>query len=605
MLGRFLFDSDLEWFLKTLNYNRTRLLQPGDYFAFRPVHMFILSLNDILFRYNLIAQGIVNSALFSATATLLFHLSKKISNSVFLAIGVTSLWAFQLAGSEILLWQHISPYILLPGFFCAALLLLNDNEAGRTKLILAGFFVFLASLTHETGGLIALSMGLFSYFYAAEGRKKYAWPFALGGMAGFAVNIIDYFFIHNIKSFTGPGDTVADISFSALFSSFLPFTGAIGVASFVPSSVSILYMENWYMIWDFLSLPNSILLIGAIFVVLIIGTTAVQSFLSLKKNGTTLLNLASIFALSLFGMLYAISEFRIFTRGLGYMPGAVYYFSLFSLSISIMVLVVIVRLNSKGLRLALSTILCLLSVWHITVLYSELKGSYPEKAMDYSIIKASRDKLLHDNSICFGGMVISSVPAQYTMWAALYQDVSCSQRSGAIPVYLTGVDGKPVLAVMNYDEGQIEYANLPKQPLKNADYAIAGVPFGHTFEVTLDKSTSPFFLMTTNTGEQFGFSIDYNLVHTIKSSGKKLINTILWNPGLLKTTYKFSFFQNRIALFANGIFIGLLEDISTADDVPMRLEIYSRTGENIKVLEALIATTPRKSDVVFEPKYVF
>src|SRR5919197_1073069 len=37
MMGRHLAETDLDWFLGILSYNRTRVVQQGDYFAFRPV----------------------------------------------------------------------------------------------------------------------------------------------------------------------------------------------------------------------------------------------------------------------------------------------------------------------------------------------------------------------------------------------------------------------------------------------------------------------------------------------------------------------------------------------------------------------------------------
>lgn len=605
MLGRFLYNSDLEWFLKTLDYNRTRILQPGDYFAFRPLHMFILSLNDILFRYDLIAQGIANCALFSATATALFCLAQRISGSIFLAFSVTALWAFQLAGSEILLWQHISPYILLPGFFCAALLLLSAHEAGKTKFIIAGICVFLASLTHETGGLAAVCIAVFSYSYGVGNRKKYAWPFALGGITALSINILDYFFIHHVKSFTGPGDTVGSISYAAVYESFLPFTGAIGIASLLPSSVEVFYMDNWYMIWNFLAVHHSTILIGAVFIISIIAVTATQTFISLRKYGTSPLNLAAIFALTLFGMLFVISEFRIFTRGPSYMAGASYYFSLFSLSISIMVLVIIVRLNSKHLTIILSSALCLLSAWHIHVLYSELSSSRPEKNTDYNVIKQSREKLLHNNAFCFGGIVLTTVPTKYSMWTPLYQDVACSQRSGALPVYLTGVDGRPALSLLNYSEGDLQYASLPLQTGNNSKYLINGVPFGHTIEVTLEKTSSPEFLMTNQAGDQFGFLIKYNMIYNVFNDKKQLSNSVLWNPGAFQTTYKIAFFQNKIVLFADGILIGLLDDVNTLDDEPMIFEINSEADATVNISRAIISTRPDKANVSFDPKYVF
>lgn len=605
MLGRFLYDSDLEWFFKTLNYARTRLLQPGDYFAFRPVHMLILSIDDIFFRYSLIAQGVVNSALFSLTATALFYLSKKISGSLFLAIGVTSLWAFQLAGAEILLWQHITPYIILPGLFCAVLLLLDNQKVDKTKLIIAGIAVFLASLIQEIGGIVACTIALIAYFYSPAGHRKIVWPFALGGLVALLLNVMDYFFITKVKSFVGPSDVVDSNSFAAMLSSFLPFTGSIGITTFAPSSVDVFYLSNWFMVWNFVAVPKLLVVSSAIVVVFILSVTAVQTLLSLKKTGITPINMASIFALSLFGSLYGVCAFRIFTRGVDYMFGASYYYSLFSLSISIMVLVAIVRLSKRYITFTALVLLCLLSALHMDTLYSELKNTSYEKNMDYKVIKVSRDKLLHDKSICFAGMDVTSVPDKYNLWTPLYQDVACSDRNRATPVYLSAVNGSPALSVLQYTEEKVLYADLPHPMKEILGYAIAGIPFGHPYEVTLDKVNSPVFLMTTKTGDQLGFSIDYNLIHTIQKKEKKLVNTILWNPGEFKTTYRIAFSHNKIVLYANDILIGILEEISLKNEEPMKLEIFSETDNMVRISNAFISTTPGNSTAVFNPKYIF
>jgi hypothetical protein len=119
MLGRQLFDNDITWFLQTLSYNRTRLLYPGDYFAFRPVLMAILGLEDIFLRHNLLALGIIGCGLFSFTTTVLFTIIRRLAG-LFPALALAIIWCANLAGSELLLWQHITPYVLAPGFLFSA-----------------------------------------------------------------------------------------------------------------------------------------------------------------------------------------------------------------------------------------------------------------------------------------------------------------------------------------------------------------------------------------------------------------------------------------------------------------------------------------------------
>jgi hypothetical protein len=116
MLNHQLAQNDWQWFWSMLSYNRTRILSPGDYFAFRPVHMVIISLQDIFLRYHIVAQGVVNSILFAFAASTFFFLVKRFVGT-FAALALTLLWASQPAGAVLVFWQHIAPYILCPAFF--------------------------------------------------------------------------------------------------------------------------------------------------------------------------------------------------------------------------------------------------------------------------------------------------------------------------------------------------------------------------------------------------------------------------------------------------------------------------------------------------------
>lgn len=611
MLGRLLFDSDLEWFLKTLNYARTRFLFPGDTFAFRPVHMFIIGLEDILFRYNLLAQGIASSAIFSATATALFYLLRKISGNLFLALAATSLWAFQLAGSEILLWQHITPYVLLPGFFCAALNVLSDHDSSNKSLFIAGFLMFLAGLTHEIGGLIAGSLALFTLFANAITRKKYVSAFALGGISALSLSALDYFFIHKIQNFTGSADTVNITSFSSLLSSIFPFIAASGVAVFFPHSIEVFHLENWFIGWNFLTTPKHLMVFGVISVITILLLSTILTLLSLRRLGITVLNIASIFALSLFGLSYGVSAFRIFTRNSEYMMSAPYYFSLLSLALSIMIVAITVRINKPRIMLCISLLLSLLSVMQVKRLLIELRETRAEKQDSYIFLKKSRETIRDNASLCFGGMDPYSISASHMMWHPLYQDISCANRAGASPVYLSYNNGTSLLSSLSYYEKQTSYVDLQfidsphltsQKPEISSRHFTAIIPFRHSFEVTLDRTNSPFFLMTTQTGEQFGFALDYNLVKTILNHRVIMVNTILWNPKTSKTTYKVSFLRDQIVLFANGLFISTLQGVAINTDSPVKLDIFSGTNDTVTMTRALISATPTDTNISFNPQ---
>ncbi|HEY5996488.1 MAG TPA: hypothetical protein VIU29_05670, partial [Candidatus Deferrimicrobiaceae bacterium] len=167
MLGRELYGNDWKWFLDVLSYNRTRLLLPGDAISFRPLHMAIVAVEDLLFRHAFLAQGIIGCALFATTATVLFAVAKRL-RGILVAIPLVLLWMCAAAGASIVLWQHIAPYSLGPGLLLGAVLLLH-GEGGRRSPVAAGACVLGAVLLGELSVLVALGV---SVYFLVAGPKS-------------------------------------------------------------------------------------------------------------------------------------------------------------------------------------------------------------------------------------------------------------------------------------------------------------------------------------------------------------------------------------------------------------------------------------------------
>jgi hypothetical protein len=615
MLGRVMYDSDFEWYLKTLNYARTRLLMPGDSFAFRPVHFLVVGLEDFFFRYNLLWQGIASSALFSATATLLFHLVKKLSGSIFLGMGITLFWAFQLAGAEMLLWQHITPYILFPGFLSAALLLVIDESADKKSLVAAATMVCLSGLTHEIGGPIGLAIAAAMYLDGSEGRERFVWPFAMGGAAALAISAFDYFLIHRPASLTGTADVITSASFASMLSSLFSFTGAIGVSAFVPSEVRVFHLDNWFIAWNFLEVSKPALWVGLIAVVVILVLTITQTIRTLRRLNHAALNAVSIFALLLFFLSYVVSVIRMITRDAQYMMGAPYYFCLMSFALAIMIAVALIRLDRCSVTGTVSVVLCLLAGWHAFALTTELHASQAEKKKSYDMLNGTRSFMKLDRSYCYGGLAGPALPVAVRMWNPLYQDLACRDGDKATPVYLSAFEGRPALSIMEQAQDTVVHRELRFQSIqipgsvvasKMQEMVEAQIPFGHPFEVTLDKINSPVFTLLTRSGHIFGLSVGYNMVSEVMDNRGTLVNNLLWYPGKATTTYRVSFTRDGdMVLIANGRYIGQVSSGGLADGEPCKLGIFSTTDGTVKVLNTWISTAAKRQDTKFTPVQLF
>lgn len=555
MLGHDLAANDWQWFLDTLSYNRTRLLQPGDYFAFRPVHMMVLALGDIAARYNFTAQGVICCAVMALTATLFFSLTQRFVG--FLTSGtLTLLWVSQLSGAEIVLWQHINPYLLAPATLFCALHFIVANQWNYKHLTASCTAVLIACLTHELCVLIAFSISTLAVFDTRSPfRSRILTTFLPAAVTALFLNGLDYFFIHPPASLLGPSNEITtSLNPGSIFSKLVLLAGAIAESLLNPNSVAITISDEFSLLWLFAVDNRTMLSVCGILLLLALLASALLLYFRIRKNGVSNDSVLALFFLLFFSMVFAITAFRVLTRGIEYMYGAGYYFSLFSLSLCGLTAWLLSLMGSRAKKRVV-IILLFLSCWHSYVLWETLARTTDAKQALADQIARTRSILKSDSAICVTGMDPLTIPPRLRNWLALFNDVSCAVRPDAKPLYITvsATDGLTLSETYFYTP-ETAYLNLlpSGQPQFSGDYIESrDVPFGHPIEIKI-SSRSPYLLLIAPENEEpYTFQLNYNEIMT---DSPAYDNAIIWNAMKIEHTIKIQFSPETIILFFNDVF---------------------------------------------------
>lgn len=176
-----------ELWLASYSYNRVRAVGPGDTDLFRPVLFTLLCVEKYLFGNNFEASQALGLALHCSVVVLLFALLRQIegvarrqraANSspaesttpAWLRVmphALTSFFALNFAGMELVVWAHLHGYLLFLIFVLAALQLLIDyiyrpdlTPLRRNGTLIACWALsLLAAFTYELGQLFAVVVG--------------------------------------------------------------------------------------------------------------------------------------------------------------------------------------------------------------------------------------------------------------------------------------------------------------------------------------------------------------------------------------------------------------------------------------------------------------
>lgn len=551
--------TDWQWFLSMLSYNRTRILLPGDYFAFRPLHMVVIALQDIFLRYHMVAQGVVNCMQFAFAATIFSSLTKRYIDT-FAAIALTLLWVSQLAGSSIVFWQHITPYILCPAFLLLALLILDDDSLPpfRLKMAFAAVSVFLATLTHEVGVATALSVSMLAILFGRRDvarQRQLLLVFGLPAISYFIINLADYFIIHPPPSLLAPADTVSNQLSIILMTKFI---GSIGAALFASPMIHLNQLSDGFSLWEFYNESPPQLISMAVVVVALLVTSSVVAACEMRKNGISQRVLFLTLLFSFFLAIFGVCGFRMYSRGIYYMAMASYYYALFALILCGIIACLLPTANKSIIKIIaiITLILCVFNVFALRIYFS--KGEKQRKNFQ-SVVTEGRKILLGTPGSCYAG----AMPLSFANGSMFY-DVSCANRPGAKPLYVHSNNGEVWLSSVEYNSNNSPLVPTPiplsqKLPANEGWVTSIEIPYGHDVQFTVNRAEK-FTVAFALDGKQQSFTVLRNVL--IRSYQEKAwSNPIIDNATMDKDsaasliTYKLGFTNDRIMLFADGIYI--------------------------------------------------
>lgn len=320
------------WFWHAFSYNRTRLLWPGDYFLFRPLHMSLLVLADHFFGQLPKFHGAL-SLFYTGTATwALFTLLRLVIKNSPLALGISGIFLVFYAGNELVLWRHISPYLLALGFFGIGIYLYLRGIPPSKKTLYfwagAALCFFLGSCIHE---IIALALLIGVFLWAVGSPKKTfqnfrsLLPLGLPALSYVVFNVANFLYFKP-ATVLGPADKSQGIHILAMAHSAWLVLSASSAAFLFPPLVHLCIGTTGISQWVFV--PDSLLLLlaGGLFTGL---TTWLVIFVF--RKGSTHQQWTVVFALSLIlSYSVAIGIGRVYVRGLPYFFDSTYYYGVFA-----------------------------------------------------------------------------------------------------------------------------------------------------------------------------------------------------------------------------------------------------------------------------------
>jgi len=333
-----------DWFTHAMNYTRTRISSPGDYFLFRPGLYFFLTLNDIFLRQNLLVAGIFTILLHLGVVFLLYFTLCRFFKGSSWPFFFAALFASQHMGVEMVSWRHISTYMFSASLGLASLILLSLNE--RRKYMWAGFLLFLSMTFHEVQpAAIALLLTIVLLVHYFKGR-----PLISGGIIQghviclLSAALITYFVLNFFNwlitkppSFIGPADHFSSVAafLKESVRNFVHYLGTATRAVLYPFSMKLSWdktLDDWaYFTWDMTAGDiRGYLAWGTLGVILIASAVGIclRRIWQAREEGAEIITLWACCGLVSLTLIYSLG--RLTLRSAGYSVTSTYYYWFFS-----------------------------------------------------------------------------------------------------------------------------------------------------------------------------------------------------------------------------------------------------------------------------------
>lgn len=464
--------SDWSFFGKLLSFNRTRVVNAGDMYLFRPATHALIAAGDIFFREKLIWGGYFSILFLSLMACVSFY---------WLSALTERLWGFLLslvlvtpfAASKIVLWRHISGYILCPLVLTLALIAMQ-----RKSFRIAGGLFFLSALFHEAAPLaLLLSALVIAFIPNVENRKAYVMTLLIPTLLFVGWSIADFLYHQGTISPFGAGPSAATAN--ALGNPMINvvyFTGIAAVAHLVPSWVHFQKSADETVYWNFsdISYPTGIAF-GLALIFLIVFVIRKRRELPIAPWVIPTSFLVVVVLSLVIG--------RAVPRGWDYLYRSPYYFFFTSWSTTALLALALRFCKPKAPRVVAALLLTLvagLSAFHLTSYLSTKHGNELEVAR---LIEGTSALLEAHPEWCYSG---STDTYLHTFDPLIFYRRSCGAHAGQPMV--TGVDPQRRLVVKPV--GALPGKTIPLKPAETVNQAI-GKALGKPSHLNLSPPSAP------------------------------------------------------------------------------------------------------------------
>lgn len=393
------FLENLDWIKFSISYSRDRILYPGDFILFRPLHMLILALFEINNNINVNFVKIIFLSLNIITASIIcqklfFERNKSLDIAkVFISILII-LTALTKIGMEAYNWFHIAPYLL--GNSILLLFYVNVINTKKNNVLFIFLNYILLLLAFCISELFALNIIIifiylcfinkFSNKFININSIKISCLFSL--ITWVVLNLIDYYYINykyieNIK-YSWP------IFFD--YSNLLDIEIVINFFKFIGMFLYKIFLIINYQYISEINYTSEIIndqiltIIGILFISFLSILFIKNNNLSFKNNTSKQISflISNFLIINIIILLISLYFFRIIPRGFDYLKHSTYYYWYFNFYLNILFIIEIMH-NSKILhkyKLILLSILLLIGfLSHKIFLINEINNE-SEKVLE-------------------------------------------------------------------------------------------------------------------------------------------------------------------------------------------------------------------------------
>jgi hypothetical protein len=356
-----LFGGDFDFLIKSLSFNRTRITGQGDFYLFRPFHMFALSLQALYLEQMPLLRGVIGNLMVASSGAALYMLSRKFLVRIYSFL-LLAMFFTQVPSVEMIIWRHITPYILALTFTFVALTITLRANQNNDKYAIACFFVAMGF--HDVFSYIAIvfaaSCAVMFYVYKELYYKRVFRAVSIASAAFILINIFNYLYYRPRGGILGPGDILPsfnDIDILKIFGEIAQVVSASLRASFWGFNENFSLGATGILRWDF---SGSLFL--AVFFSFIGFVLVGWAFYVNAQNNPKRLVLVAYSACAIAVIISTLYLGRGMLRGMGYVHEASYYFYLTTPFWLLLVVLVISRfdIGNRAIKIFfVSTILLL------------------------------------------------------------------------------------------------------------------------------------------------------------------------------------------------------------------------------------------------------